>query len=403
MAKFKPERKDQQFLLPPALEDFIPQDHLARVISEIVGGLDTRGIEAKYSHLGQNTYHPKIMLKLLFYGYATGVRSGRKIARACESDTAFMYLAQMRRPDFRTINDFRKNHAQEIETHFVEIVRICRELGMAGAGTIAIDGSKIKANASAKRSKDREGYQEWLERIKGEIADILSEAEETDAAEDQEYGDARGDELPPELVKREDLKARIEEVMRGMDDEGKTNLTDHDARFMKERHGVVRPSYNCQLAVAEGQVIVGADITTRAVDRHELAPMIERTEQNLGQELERVLADSGYASYDNYEYLAARGMDAYIPDQFFDQMKRRSTEGEKERYHKDNFTYDRKGDLYVCPEGKVLLPRKRRISDRGKVVRKQIIYRGTERPGCSAKEGCTRQKERTFARELRED
>ncbi|MDY6793726.1 MAG: transposase [Actinomycetota bacterium] len=98
------------------------------MVSEIVGGLDTFGIEAKYSPRGQNTYHPKLILKLLFYGYATGVRSGRRIARACESDTAFMYLAQMRRPDFRTINDFRKNHTAGIEEHLKEMVRICREL-----------------------------------------------------------------------------------------------------------------------------------------------------------------------------------------------------------------------------------------------------------------------------------
>ncbi len=403
MAKFKPEREDQQFLLPPALEDFVPEGHLARVVAEIVNELDTSVIEAKYSPLGQNTYHPKLMLKLLFYGYATGVRSGRRIARACESDTAFMYLAQMRRPDFRTINDFRKNHATEIEAHFIEVVRICRQLGMASAGTIAIDGSKLKASASARRSKDREGYEEWLQRIEAEISDILAEADRTDAAEDEAYGDKKGDELPSGIAKRKDLKQRIEEVMRDMREDGKTNLTDPDARFMKERHGVVRPSYNCQLAVAEGQVIVGADVTTRAVDRHELADMIEQTERNLGAELEKVIADSGYASYDNYEYLAAKGTDAYIPDQFFSQMRIRSAQGEREPYHKDNFTYDREGDRYICPEGKVLLPVKRRISHAGKVKRKQTIYRGTQCAGCPKKDICTKQKARTVARELRED
>lgn len=108
MAKFKPYRKDQFYLLPPSLEDYIPEGHMARLVYEIAERLDTAKIEDKYSELGQNTYHPRILLKLLFYAYATGVRSGRKIAAGCESDTAYMYLAEMYRPDFRTINDFRR-------------------------------------------------------------------------------------------------------------------------------------------------------------------------------------------------------------------------------------------------------------------------------------------------------
>ena len=118
MAKFKPYRKDQLHLLPACLEDYVPEGHLARLIYEVVEGLDTSAIEDRYSELGQNTYHPKILLKLLFYGYATGVRSGRKIAVRCETDTGYMYLAEMYRPDFRTINDFRKNHLSLIEGNY---------------------------------------------------------------------------------------------------------------------------------------------------------------------------------------------------------------------------------------------------------------------------------------------
>ncbi|MDY6793727.1 MAG: transposase [Actinomycetota bacterium] len=271
---------------------------------------------------------------------------------------------------------------------------------MASAGTIAIDGSKLAA--STRRSKDSEGYEEWLQRIEAEIADILAEADRTDATEDEAYGDRRGDELPEGIVKREDLKRRIEEVMRDMKGGGKTNLTDPDARFIKERHGVVNPSHNCQLAVTEGQVIVGPDVTTHAVDRHELAGMIEQAERNLEQDLEQVIADSGYASYENCEYLAGRKTEAYTPDQFFVQMRKRS-EGGKEPYHKDNATSKRERDCYICPEGKVLLQKKRRISHVGKVKRKQIIYRGMDCEDCPTKKLCTKQKARTVARELRED
>jgi transposase len=169
MAKFKPYRRDQLHLLPPSLEDYVPEGHLARLVYEVVKNLDTSKIEECYSELGQNTYHPKIFLKLLFYGYATGVRSGRKIAVRCETDTAYMYLSEMYRPDFRTINDFRKNHLSLIEGYFVEIVRICKDLGMVKVGEIVIDGSKMKANAAPRRSKDKVGYEAWLGGITGGI------------------------------------------------------------------------------------------------------------------------------------------------------------------------------------------------------------------------------------------
>lgn len=382
MPKFKPLHEDQHFLLPPALDEFVPEGHPARVVSGIVDELDTTDIERKYSRLGQNTYHPKIMLKLLFYGCAVGVRSGRKIAAACETDTAFMYLSQMHRPDFRTINDFRKNHSSEIETYFTEMVKVCRRMEMAKVGSICIDGSKLKTSASAKRTKDEGGYGAWLARIEREIQEILKEAEETDRAEYLEYGDERGDELPRELREKERLREKIEEAMRGLTEGDKVNSTDPDARFMRERHGVIRPAYNCQLAVAEGQVIVAAEVTTHAVDWGELAPMLERAEENLGEKVETVVADAGYGSYDNYQYLEERGKDAYIPDGDFEQARHRSPQEGRDRYHKDNFTYHCEEDRYICPEGKALPLNKRRVSDRGRVARKQPIYRGTECSGC---------------------
>ncbi len=403
MPKFKPWREDQPFLLPPTLEEFVPTGHLARVVSGIVDELDTTDIERKYSRLGQNTYHPKIMLKLLFYGYAIGVRSGRKIDAACETDAAFMYLARMYRPDFRTINDFRKNHLPEIETYFTEIVRVCAEMGMAQVGTICIDGSKLKASASAKKTKDKQGYRAWLARVEKEIQEILKEAEETDRAEDLEYGEERGDELPRKLREKERLREKIKEAMRGLRGGDKANLTDPDARFMRERHGVIRPAYNCQLAVAEGQVIVAAEVTTRAVDGGELAPMLERAEENLGEKVETVVADAGYGSYDNYQYLKERGKEAYIPDRDFQQARHRSPQQGRDRYHKDHFTYHREKDRYICPEGKPLPFYKRRVSAKGKVARKQLIYRGVECSGCPQRELCTKQEARTVVRELREE
>jgi len=226
VAKFKPKRDKQIMLLPPAIEDFIPESHFARVVSGIVDGLDTSTIEDKYSHLGQNTYHPKLLLKIFFYGYATGTRSGRKLATACETDCAFMYLAQMYRPDFRTINDFRKNNIIEIEGFFLDVIKICADLGLAKAGSISIDGSKIRANASAKRTKDKQSYKLWLERIEAEIAKMLKEAGEIDKREDKEYGDKRGDELPKEIREKAALKKKISDCLSSFSDDEKQKLNE---------------------------------------------------------------------------------------------------------------------------------------------------------------------------------
>jgi transposase len=158
MQKFKPVNNEQLFLLPPSIEDFIPAGHLARVINDVVETIDVKEIESRYSFLGQKSYHPHLLLKLLFYGYSTAIRSGRKIAAACEQDTAFMYLSAMYKPDFRTINSFRKNNIEFIQQSFVHIVQLCKGLGMCKAGMLILDGTKLKANASAERTKNKEQY-----------------------------------------------------------------------------------------------------------------------------------------------------------------------------------------------------------------------------------------------------
>jgi len=404
MAKFKPYQKDQLHFLPSSLEEYVPEGHLARLVYEVVEGIDTSKIEKKYSKLGQNTYHPRILLKLLFYGYATGVRSGRKIAALCESDTAFMYLSEMYRPDFRTINDFRKNNLKEIEECFVEIVRICKELGMIKIGRIYIDGSKLRANASAKRTKDKALYEKWLKKTEEEIREILKEAEATDRKEDMKYGDKRGDELPEGIRKKETLKAKIEKVLTEFKKEDKKiNLTDSDSRFMKERKGIITPSYNCQVSVTEEQIIVGGEVVVDENDRKQFIPMIEETEKVLVEDVEEVIADRGYGSYDNYEYLSDNEKEGYIPDQYFEKDKNGEYSRSKMRYHKENFIYDKKNNKYICPEGKELKFYKDRDSDKGVMKRKQWIYKGKECHCCKVKSQCTKAKYRTIAREKREE
>lgn len=414
MAKFKPLRKDQVFLLPPCLDDFVPEGHLARLVWEVVERLDTSAIEDKYSERGQHTYHPKTMVALLIYGYAIGIRSGRKIASACQTDTAFMYLSHMRQPDFRTINDFRKNHTEELAGYFRAVLGACRELGLGKVGAIAIDGTKLRANASAKRSKDREGLKELDERLRAEVEEILAEAARADEAEDELYGEGRGDELPAELRRKQDMIARIEEVLARTGEGEKTNLTDPDARFMLLAEGKIKPAYNAQLAVSEDHLILAAEVTEEASDRRQLKPLLEQALVNLerthkhrgeGEEGEaappqappRVLADAGYASYENYLYLAQQGIDAYLPDQGLAAAEREETGP----FGKENFRYDPQADCYVCPRGKTLPLAKEHVCE-GKVRRRQRIYRGRECGTCPVRAACTRGKARTIYRDMRE-
>ena len=404
MAKFKPYQAGQPHLLPPSLEDYVPKGHLARVVYEVVERLDTRVIEEKYSDLGQHTYHPKLLLKLLFYGYATGVRSGRKIATRCESDTAYMYLGETYQPDFRTINDFRKNNMREIERYFVEIVRLCQEIGMIKAGSISIDGTKLRANAAARRSRNKEGYEKWEKKIEEQIRGMLREAEETDAAEDREYGDTRGDEVPEELHDKEQLRKKIQEAKERLENEKeKRNLTDGDSRFMKDGQGQIKPGYNCQVAVSDGQVIVAAEVVTAPNDRNQLMPMVHYAQETTAEKVTEVLADSGYANYDTYEMLEQEKITGYVPDQYFAQKNHGAYEAPDKRYHWENFRYDAAQDVYWCPEGKQLCFYKERDSEDGVAKRKQWIYKGTACVTCPVRAQCTTARYRTLAREKREE
>ncbi len=400
MTKFKPYNVDQLMLLPASIHDYVSDDSLARLVDKVVEHLETRDIESQYSELGQNTYHPKILIKILFYGYATGERSGRKLAKRCETDTAYMYLAQMHKPNFRTINDFRKNNLKNISYYFVDIVRLCKELGIIKIGQINIDGTKIKANAANRRTKSEESYKKWLEGIEEKIEDILKEADKTDREEDLVYGDKRGDELPEEINTEEKLKKKIEEVIKKFKKEKeKINLTDTDARFMKNGNGCIDVGYNCQIAVSEEQIIVSSEVITEANDQNALELMVKTSDKNLEEKTKEIAADTGYASYENYKYLSKNDRCEYIPDQ---EMRR--TENNKENtYHYDNFKYDKNKDEYICPDGHRLQKYKIRRQDTKYRKWRKVIYKGKECLTCSNKILCTKQKYRTIARDDRRE
>ena len=397
MSKFKPYNNNQEYLLPPSLRDFLPQGHLSYIVDEVVESMDTKAIEIKYSEMGQKSYHPKILLKILIYGYSTGIRSGRKISKLCESDIAFMYLSSMYRPDFRTINDFRKNNIEEFEKYFKQILYICKELGLLNAGRIILDSSKFRANASARRTRTKEQYEKWLERIEGEIKQIIKEADKTDKSEDKKYGTSRGDEIPKELEQKERLKARIKEVLSEIkpeESDKKINLTDNGARFVKTGEGI-KVGYNCQTAVNENRIILHAEATNIANDKEALIKIIETVEQNTGEKVKEVLADSGYSSYENYEQIENKGIKGYIPDQHM------NTEKEKSPYHQNKFKYNPQNNTYICPEGKELKFVRNRYDERYKQVAK--VYECNSCGICSKKPMCTKSNLRTINIETREE
>jgi transposase len=413
MAKFKPFHEFQKPLIgftPEAFLDYvetvIPQDHLCRLVKEVVFSLDTVPIEAMYSFLGQRTYHPKLLLSVLFYGYAIGVRSSRKLAERCLSDHIFIYLMQCYTPDHRTISDFRKNNLKEIEKYFVDIVRIFSKLGYTSVGKIYLDGTKIKGNASAKRTKDRAGFEKWLSEIEEEIATVLKEAETIDKQEDDTCKvDPEQEALQKKLSDRTYLKKKIEEALEVMKEEGKEkiNLTDRDANHMKSGGSKdIRPGYNCQAAVTESGIIVAGEAVTEANDRNQLKPMIEKTELNTQEKVKEVGADSGYGSYANYEYLEERGIEGYIPDDHFRQYKSGEYQKEENRYHYTNFTYDSASDSYVCPEGKRLVYWKTRTNKTDSRQWNHKVYRGRECGACQKRSLCTKAKVRELLIDIRE-
>jgi transposase len=355
--RFKSTSSDQKFLLPPSIDEFVSMNSLARVVSDVVEQLDLNLLYSRFGTEGRPSYHPKMLLRVLFYAYSTGIQSSRKIAQRLQQDTHFMFLSGMQTPDFRTISDFRKKHLDLIKDFFKQIVLYCVELDMVTVGHIAIDGTKIKASASKKQSKDAESLQKEIEKLEQEISQLLSEAEQKDKAEDKEFGKTkRGDELPSQIQNKKDRKERLEQAKELLTKLGwnKINLTDPDSRFMKTTtHKQV--SYNAQAAVdSDNQVIVANDVTTETSDDHQFIPMYEQTVENLGQTPKEASADCQYGNHKNYKYMRDNNINAYVP------LDKKSLEVDSSKktfkniFSKEQFSYQAENDTYICPGGKEL-------------------------------------------------
>jgi transposase len=326
---------EQDLLLPPSLRDWLPEDHLVYCVSDVVDELDLSAIESVYKEedRGQPPYHPRMMVKVLLYGYCVGVFSSRRIQKRLTEDVAFRVLAAGNQPDFRTISDFRKLHLKALEELFQQVLRLVLEMGALKLGRVALDGSKVKANASKHKAMSYGRMEEAEKRLREEVQELMKQAEAADEEEDKRYGRERqGEELPEELQRRETRIARIKEAKKALkerarekaENEGKDrkeaqpepkdqyNFTDPESRIMKGPDGFVQ-GYNTQIAVEPVlQLIVGQTVTQAANDKQQVVPLIEAIREQSGQKPEEVLADNGYCSEENLKYLEKKRIEGFV-------------------------------------------------------------------------------------------
>jgi transposase len=355
--QFRPWRIDQAQLLPPSVQDFVPKDHLSRfIVALVTESLDLSAISASYtSGLGQPPFDPRMMTALLLNGYASGIYSSRRIAKACIERADFMMIVAGDPPDFRTVSEFRKRHLPALAQLFVQVLKLAEKAGLVKLGHVALDGTKIRANASKHKAMSYARMKQRDAELQAEVDRWLAAAQAADAEEDRLCGDKRGDELPEWVT---DKQKRIEKVRaaraeleaeakaaaeeeRGIkaeaeaqrvaagrkkrpggkpdkpiseepDAKAQRNFTDPESRIMTTRNGVIQ-GWNAQAAVdGWAQIILAHGLIQTTSDHGQLVPLVDDIAANLGRAPAQVSADCGYLSEANLAALAARGITAYI-------------------------------------------------------------------------------------------
>jgi len=402
-------------LFPASIGDFLPKEHIAHVVDEVVEQLDLTAYYNKISNVGNPSYHPLMMIKIWFYAYVTKTYSSRKIEEKLYTDVAFIYLAGMQKPDFKTISEFRRKYAEELRNSFVEIVEICHRLGMIDLDVISLDSKVTKANASASRTYTEDELIKEQQEIEKAIKKFLDKANQIDDEEDKKYGpDKRSYELLEDIRDKEQRIKKLKQIVEQLkqarqklkqDNKRKINLTDNDAQFQKDKTKKVI-GYRCHIAVdAKQQIIVANDVTEKQADQDQLLPMvnqvievadkikqtdkqslIDNTSSNIAQEESKikVVADSGYSSGSNLKELQKYEdkIDAYIPDQTY-QAKIRNKKISP--FEKDNFVYDETTDEFICPLGNKL----HYFSSKRKNGQTIKIYRCNNSKNCKYFAQCT--------------
>lgn len=392
--------------LPMHLEDLVAADDLVRVVHEVVDRLDITEIldaikarKKKSQYRGEPPYHPRLLLKILLYGYCTGTFSSRKLAAQTRTFVPMMWLAGTEHPDFRTISDFRKEHLEAIARLFVQVLQLAKALGMVKLGHVAVDGSKFKASASKHKNLSKETLKRQIPKLQEEVQRLLEEAEAADRAEDAEYGNSEGSTLPRELREKQVRLARMEQAMAELQaqvengersqrtdpEKQSINPTDKDSRIMTRRNGASIQSYNAQIAVdGDSGLIVGEGLSNNPIDAPHLIETLDDVEATIGQRPKKLSADTGFFSGDNLEVLEDRKIDGYIADAITE------TKLATNAYCKENFKYDAEKDAYLCPQGHWLPFYRQYLLPGGRVERR---YRDAVLcKACPVREQCTKSK-----------
>lgn len=352
MKRFKAYDTHQSYLLPPSPQEWLPADHLAYFIDNVVDQLDLCEVFASYEGTkGQPPYHPQMMVKVWLYGYCVGIRSSRRLERALHEDVGFRMLSGNQQPDYWTLSEFRRRHLAALRGLFLQTVRLAQRAKLVKLGQVAIDGTKLKANASKHRAMSYSRMKKEEKRLREEIRRYFEEVETTDQAEDKRLGSKQGDELPDHLKTEKQRLDVIRNAMAQLEEEARQkaaaeqqkrkekankegrnyrprndandakpppkaqrNFTDPDSRIMKNADKAFIQGYNAQAAVdVDSQIIVAAQLSNQAADGPHLVEVVKQVEQATGRRPQEVLADAGYFSEDNVTTLRERGMSVLIP------------------------------------------------------------------------------------------
>lgn len=352
---FRPWKIDEAQLLPPSVQDYVPQDHVSRLIVSLVReSLDLSAILGSYrSGLGQPPFDPRMMTALLLHGYASGLYSSRRIARAAVERADFMMIVAGEPPDFRTISEFRRRHLKALAELFVQVLKLAEKAGLVKLGHVALDGTKIKANASKHKAMSYDRMKKREAELEAEVDRWLKAAEAADAEENKLYGDKRGDEMPDWVADKQKRLEKIREAKAALEAEAKAaaaeeskaraevadkrqaegrkktgkppappkaepdgkaqrNFTDPESRILKTKDGYIQ-GYNAQAAVdGAHQIIVAQTLTNSSSDQAQLAPLLDGIRDNLGTNPDEVSADAGYCSDANLRTIKRRRIEGYI-------------------------------------------------------------------------------------------
>lgn len=388
MDKFKEYNQAQGLFRTIIPEELLEEKHPARIVSIVVEHLDLEALYEEYSEEGCPGYHPKMLLKVLFYSYMTGMMSCRGMWNNLKYRADYIYLSGDQIPDFRTINRFRLRVKNQLPKLFTQIVMLCVELGLVDFNYLAIDGQKIQANANFRKSKNKERYTKAVNKVKTGIEKLI------DKEPSEDYTEAQKQKALTSLKKQEKKLLEFEQIIKDLEETESINLTDGDAKIMSHKDGKKLPSYNHQSAADKKcGITVAVRTTTDAFDHgSHLLPLVDQAAENAGNSFKNVMADRGFCDYDLLTRIEDREEDFYLPDRDYKKQYKK-----KKLFNQNDFTRNKDGQ-WVCPAGKVMKSKGTYTWKDGVVVN---LFIGTGCELCDLKPKCTKGKVRQIGIDTR--